>query len=156
MPPPRSTPTTIWASSPTYLCRRSPTTCPPRPPIGQSVRPTWHYTYNQYGQQLTQTDPYGHTTSFTYHPLTGQRTSRTLPAVNGSTVSESWLYDDLGRLDVHTDFNGQQTKYLYDAWAGCGRKQRYETDHVIGTDAPDQTTEYHYDAHGQPRPGRDP
>lgn len=71
--------------------------------------PHWSYTYDANGNQLSQTDPKGHTTTFVYDDQ-GQRTSRTLPG----TQTESWTYDSRGRTLTHADFKGQTTAYVYD------------------------------------------
>lgn len=89
------------------------------------VWPHWHYAYDGMGNQASITDPKGHVTTFadTYdssgHKLTH---SRTLPAVSGSTVTETTTYDALGRTLAVTDFKGQTTAYRYDdSPAGQGR-----------------------------------
>jgi YD repeat-containing protein len=136
---------------------------PGSPTFGQAVSPHWHYVYDRNGQQTAQTDPYGHTTSFAYNPLTGQRLSRTLPPDgDGNTAddTESWTYDNLGRQTTHTDFKGQVTELVYDDDVrvptedrkNLGRvaeERRYATpaDFVAGTYA--ERTVYHYDALGR-------
>ena len=55
---------------------------------GCATQFTWSYSYNAAGQQLTETDPLGHTTTD--------------------------AYDDAGRLKSSTDANGHTTSYTYD------------------------------------------
>ena len=55
---------------------------------GCATQFTWSYSYNAAGQQLTETDPLGHTTTS--------------------------AYDDAGRLTSSTDANGHTTSYTYD------------------------------------------
>jgi YD repeat-containing protein len=125
--------------------------------------PHWHYEYDRFGQQTAQTDPYGHTTSFAYDPLTGQRTSRTLPPdSDGNTAndSDSWIYDNLGRQLTHTDFKGQVTELVYDddvrvptddrkRLGRLAEERRYLTpaDFTAGTYA--ERTIHHYDPLGR-------
>jgi RHS repeat-associated protein len=73
--------------------------------------PVASYTYDTYGNQLTQTDANGHTTSFT-HDQFGHQLTRTLPLGQ----SEEDVYDsETGRLEDHFDFKGNKTHYHYDS-----------------------------------------
>jgi RHS repeat-associated protein len=110
-----------------------------------TTRPHWHYTYDANGNELSQTDPKGHTTSFTYDEF-GNRTSRTLPGGE----SESWTYDSFGRMLTHIDFKGQSTKYIYDNSSSHGG-QLIEEDRFTGavTSTPDEKTVYIYDLLGR-------
>jgi RHS repeat-associated protein len=112
---------------------------------GTMTRPHWHYTYDANGNELSQTDPKGHTTSFTYDAL-GNRTSRTLPGGE----SESWTYDSFGRMLTHVDFKGQSTKYIYDNSSSHGG-QLLEEDRFTGAvdSTPDEKTVYIYDLLGR-------
>ena len=67
------------------------------------------YTYDEVGNQLTQTDAKNHTTSYTYDNL-GRRKTRKLP---GNQI-ESVLYNDVGNMEFRTDFNGTVSQYAYD------------------------------------------
>jgi YD repeat-containing protein len=55
---------------------------------GTVERPHWHYDYDGLGNLTSITDPRHSVTSFAYDAH-GRRTSRTLPAVSGNTVTES-------------------------------------------------------------------
>ncbi len=98
------------------------------------VAPHWVYTYDPAGNQLTQADPNGHTTSFAYDDQ-DRRIGRTLP----DGESESWTYDDFGRTATHTDFDHQTTKETY-----------YDT----GVHAGQLDTEYRYAANVDPATGQ--
>ncbi|MEK7778187.1 MAG: hypothetical protein AAB303_06140, partial [Chloroflexota bacterium] len=77
-----------------------------------------YYTYDTYGNQLTEQDPNGNTTSFTYdatyHALP---VTRTYPAIGGSSLSESYTWDyGAGKILTETDVNGQVTEVQYDTF----------------------------------------
>ncbi len=59
-------------------------------------RPHWHYGYDAYGNQISQTDADNHTTTFTYDAL-GRRISRTLPGKE----RDIWAYDANGNVTLH-------------------------------------------------------
>jgi YD repeat-containing protein len=77
----------------------------------------WRYTYDQYGQVLTETDPRGATTSHTYHPDTttnvtrGDRASTTNA---GGHVTQFTHYNRHGQLLRSVDANGVESLYTYD------------------------------------------
>ncbi|MCI5226246.1 MAG: hypothetical protein D3918_06180, partial [Candidatus Electrothrix sp. AX2] len=71
--------------------------------INQDVRPTrrvdaqgnaWLYTYNEFGQILTETDPLGYATVYTYDPRFQKIKTKTDP--RGATWT--YQYDDIGNL----------------------------------------------------------
>jgi len=68
------------------------------------TRPRTEYTYDRYGQQLTQKDAKGRIINYTYDSF-GRRTSRVLP---GDTTGEAETFDSLGRQKTHKDFKGQE------------------------------------------------
>lgn len=117
---------------------------------GEAV-PTTSYTYDEVGNQLSQTDANGHTTAWTYDYF-GRVTSRTLP--EGMVETFEYL-DDLNQT-VHTDFNGDTITTLHDV---MGRVERVEyskdgavesytywpNDQVKTVTTADGVTEYFYD-----------
>jgi RHS repeat-associated protein len=131
---------------------------PGSPTFGQAVSPHWHYVYDRNGQQTAQTDPYGHTTSFAYDPLTGQELTRTLPLGQ----QEESRYDSLGRPTVQIDFAGRVSESVYDGDErvpveqrnNLGRiaQRRYHTSEAAydnGAGTPDRTVSYIYDELGR-------
>ncbi len=74
------------------------------------------YSYDEAGNQQTQTDALGRVTSYTTDAL-GRRLTRTLPSdpANGvAEVSEVLDYDEWGNLWHRTDFAGHTTTFAYD------------------------------------------
>lgn len=114
---------------------------------GNPSRPHWHYAYDANGNQSSQVDPKGHTTSFTYDEF-GRRLTRTLPL----SQSESSHYDSFGRVDQSIDFKGNTTVFVYFAsGANVGRLQykRYYTPGQALNTTPNQEVEYSYDSLGR-------
>lgn len=95
---------------------------------------TWTYTYNTNGQELTATDPNGHTTTKTYNSNGGVATIANALGQVASIPS----YDANGRPLIIQDPNGLATTLAYDS---RGRL----TSRTVGT----VTTTYTYDAVGQ-------
>ena len=102
------------------------------------------YTYDQYGNLQTQTDPLGNATTYSYDNL-GRKISMTLPArVNPSApgASTNYTYDALGNLlsvtvtDPTTN-QSRVTQYTYD----MNGNKTSETD----PDGAGHTTNYAYD-----------
>jgi YD repeat-containing protein len=88
------------------------------PTTGEMTTPVTTYGYDDYGDEISQTDANDHVTHFTYDAL-GEQIGRTLP--DGET--ENTTYDDFGRVLTSTDFKGQTTAYTYDDSAtGDGRE----------------------------------
>jgi len=73
------------------------------------------YTYDELGNQLTQSDALGRVTSYRADAL-GRRLTRTLPKAVGDTAAptEQLKYDEWGRLWKRTDFAGKTTTFEYD------------------------------------------
>ncbi len=82
---------------------------PHSPTYGHLVRPHTVYTYDNAGDELTQTDANGHTTRFAYDQ-NGNQARQTLP--DGEV--QSWTYNASGQVMTHVDFKGQTTAYVYD------------------------------------------
>jgi uncharacterized delta-60 repeat protein len=123
------------------------------------VRPHWHYDYDGLGNLTKITDPTGDFTTFAYDDQ-GRRISRTLPAINGNTVTETTTYDSFGRVLTQKDFKGQTTAYTYeDSPAGQGRlmaEYRYnggvaalDANNAVITASAAERTEYGYDSLGR-------
>ena len=125
--------------------------------------PHWQYEYDALGNLTKITDPVGHHTDFadsydSYGHKTGH--TRTLPAISGTSVTETTTYDGLGRTLSVQDFKGQTTAYDYDdSPQGQGRlfaEYRFATsatvlnasNQIIPANAAERT-EYTYDALGR-------
>ncbi|MBI2498331.1 MAG: hypothetical protein HYV75_10620, partial [Opitutae bacterium] len=67
------------------------------------------YSYDELGNQLTQTDALDRVTRYEYDSL-GRRTSRILP----DNATEALQYDEWGNLWKRTDFAGRTTTFGYD------------------------------------------
>jgi RHS repeat-associated protein len=81
---------------------------PSSPTYGQTVNPTYTYTYDPYGNLSSITDAKGRVTSYTYDQF-GHKLTEKLPM----SQTESWGYNTLGQLTSFTDFNGDVTQYTY-------------------------------------------
>ncbi|HWA28214.1 MAG TPA: LamG-like jellyroll fold domain-containing protein [Lacunisphaera sp.] len=101
------------------------------------------YTYDELGNQLTQTDARGNATAYRYDQV-GRRTTRILP----DSATESLQYDGWGNLWKRTDFKGYTTTFLYDTLNRLTEK-RADPAHpsLSQPHAPDKIT-YGYDAAG--------
>ncbi|MDR1394167.1 MAG: AHH domain-containing protein [Bifidobacteriaceae bacterium] len=74
-----------------------------------TVISTWCYSYNQFGEVVTETDPLGRVTSYTYDRL-GQLV-RVIDPAGGVT---SYGYGSSGELIWEVDPAGLETTYMYD------------------------------------------
>jgi RHS repeat-associated protein len=75
-----------------------------------------NFTYDSFGNKVTETDPNGNTTTYTidttYHIFPEMKTC---PEVDGGIFSENCTYSPgTGDILTHTDINGQMTIYGYD------------------------------------------
>ncbi len=138
----------------------------PDPQNGDALtRPEYLYTYDAYGDLLSETDPLGNVTRYTYDAY-DRELSHTLP--DGQT--EYFEYDMYGRVTEHIDFDGQVTEYQYDAFdlpvtetyfASVAATEANQPSYVITTtydtmghpltvtDSRGGTTKYAYNAMGQ-------
>jgi YD repeat-containing protein len=91
---------------------------------GGAVQRTWRYTYNQYGQVLTSTDPLSHTATYAYYPTTSftgsvpnevGHTQGDLQSVSNAAghLTTYASYDRAGRVLAMSDANGLSTTYSY-------------------------------------------
>ena len=89
------------------------------PKTGTMVQPTTTYTYDAYGDMLTETDADGNVTTFTYDAY-GDELTRTLPQATGESTppQESFTYNNFGQVLTHTDFDGNVTVYSYNPATG--------------------------------------
>ena len=126
---------------------------------GAMATPTTYYTYDVYGDELSEKDADGNITTYTYDAL-GRELTRTLPSPNA--VTEYFTYDPMGREQTHTDFDGNVATYNYNTlgqiqqiiYTGTGKTpqtvnytytplgQQYTVEDASGT------TTYSYDANG--------
>ena len=74
---------------------------------GEMAR-TRRYTHTIHGEVLTETDPRGGLTQYTYDSL-GRRTSTTFPAVDGASATIHLRYDDIGNPVEQTNARNQVT-----------------------------------------------
>jgi YD repeat-containing protein len=75
------------------------------------------YTYDIYGNKLTETDPNGNTTSWEYEQvLHTLPLSKTYPVVGGLELTESYTYDEGMNLSTYIDVNNNTTAYTYDTF----------------------------------------
>jgi len=77
-----------------------------------------YYTYDTYGNRLTEKDPNNNTTTYvydsTYHVLP---ISKQYPMVNGLIMYEYYAWDyGSGKITSETDVNGNSTTYEYDTF----------------------------------------
>jgi RHS repeat-associated protein/uncharacterized delta-60 repeat protein len=131
---------------------------PPPDPTQPGLRPTWAYTYDAMGDQLSITDPRSLIANQTWNPKRsavvttftyddqGRELSRTLP--DGET--EHWTYDGFGRMLTHSDFKGQGTRYAYfDSGPHAGQMDA-EYRYAVGVDPltgqAAEKTSYGYDS----------
>ena len=103
-----------------------------------SNAPTTTYTYDNYGNEIAQTDANGNTTRFEYDSQ-GRQIAEILPLGQ----SDSTHYDTQGHAQTQTDFDGNVTTYNYDPLG------RVSSVVYTGTGLTTQTVTYTYDALGR-------
>ena len=108
---------------------------------GALTRPEYDYTYDVFGDELTERDPLGHVTTYTFNPF-GLQTSETTP--DGET--DSTTYDLFGRVATQTDFKGQVTTTSYDAMGRPITKSLYVSAAALAAGTPADTITTTYDA----------
>jgi len=107
------------------------------PANGQTVNPTYQYTYDIYGDQIKTTDALGRFTKYTFDPF-GRMLTETLPM----NQAESWTYNALGQPLSFTDFDGNLTNYnSYDTDGRLTQKTIYAYTNLT---TPYETVSYAY------------
>ena len=107
--------------------------------------PVTTYTYDIYGDELTQTDAAGNTTNF-YYDAQGRQTGQELPAIAGQpNAFDSTVYNSFGQIDHTVDYNGNVATYSYDS---LGRTSQIVYGDPTGM-KPGETVTYTYDALGR-------
>ncbi len=72
------------------------------------------FTYDIYGNLLTQTNGEGHTTTFSYNVVNNVIAKIDHNGVGDPTKTESYKYDERGNMIEKTDRNGNTLTYVYD------------------------------------------
>jgi RHS repeat-associated protein len=120
------------------------------------ILPTTHssllvtrYTYDEAGNQLTQTDALGRTTRYHYDAM-GRRTQRILPkdTAEPAALTEQLTYDTWGQLWKRTDFAGKTTTFTYDTLGRLKTKAADATHPSLVYSHAIARVEYDYDASG--------
>ena len=98
-----------------------------------------------YGPDTTTVvDALGQATTYEFVNVLGQpkvaQVTGTCSSCGGASETQSWTYDDKGRVLTHTDGNGEVTSYSYDPATG---------DQLTVTDPLSNTTTYTYDGAGR-------
>ncbi|MEM7312871.1 MAG: hypothetical protein AAF497_06940, partial [Planctomycetota bacterium] len=118
------------------------------------TRPRYEYGYNEAGQQNLIVDPLGRTTTLIFNEL-GQQTERRLPMAQEEPddqflYREFFGYDEQGRKNKHTSFEGVVTSTEFDEVTGRVLETKYFKDEdafLAGNHA--ESMEYTYDIHGR-------
>jgi YD repeat-containing protein len=107
------------------------------------------YTYDEAGNQQTQTDSLGRVTTFWTDSL-GRRTQRILPkdAAEGTFLTEALQYDEWGNLWKRTDFSGKTTTFGYDVLNRLKSKTADATHSSLAYSHAIARFEFDYDANG--------
>jgi YD repeat-containing protein len=115
----------------------------------QMVTPVTKYTFDNFGDELTQTDANADagytahgTTTYTYDE-NGNMLTETLP----NSESESWTYNQFGQVATQTDFDGDVAAYTYfTSGANAGKEEEVV---YTGSGKTTQTVNYTYDNLGR-------
>ncbi len=107
---------------------------------GQLTRPEYQYTYDVYGDVLTETDPLGHVTTYVYDEF-GRQLSETTP--DGETSYTT--YNAAGQIATQTDFKGQITATAYDSLGGPISESLYANAAALAAATPATTIVTTYD-----------
>jgi len=109
------------------------------------------YTLSYTSGQTTVTDALNNTTTYQSATIAGMTYPTTISgpcsSCGGGGQSQSWTYDDKGRVLTQTDGAGNTTTYTYDQNTG---------DRLTATNPLNQTTTYTYDSQGRVLTRRDP
>jgi RHS repeat-associated protein len=107
------------------------------------------YSYDELGNQQTQTDALGRVTSYESDML-GRRTKRILPkdTTESTFLTESLQYDEWGNLWKRTDFAGKTTTFGYDALNRLKSKTADPTHASLTYGHAIAKIEFDYDANG--------
>lgn len=89
----------------------------------QNITTTYTYDSSK-GFMLSQKDPNGQTTSYTYDSL-GRLKSTVYPIVGGVTAFRNYTYDDVNNILTLTDENGHVTKQYFDGLARETKVERW-------------------------------
>src|SRR5262249_25221072 len=102
------------------------------------------YTISYQGTQTVVTDALNNVTTYQFDDVWGQhmvsRITGPCSSCGGAQETQSWTYDDKGRVLTYTDGNGKVTAYSYDPSTG---------DRLSVTDPFGQVTSYTYDSGGR-------
>ncbi len=111
---------------------------------GAMTSPIYKYSYSNTGELLQVTDSLGNVTRYTYDPY-GDQLSETLP--DGETSYDS--YNQYGELTQAIDFDGQVTGYVYNSLGQTTEKDYYQTVAQANSGTPSYSITYTYTALGQ-------
>jgi RHS repeat-associated protein len=79
-----------------------------------TTRGAFQYTYDNYGNIITATDPLGNVTTYSYDS-NGNLLSIVQPAVGGTNPTTTFTYNSLGEMLTMTDPLGNVSTYTYDS-----------------------------------------
>ena len=127
------------------------------PPGGSSLsegrgRPTYHYGYDERGNQTSIVDPLGRQTRFTFTDR-GQQETRTLPlgvaTAAAGDFAEQFHYDDRGRQTRHVSFEDVVTENVHDSFGRMSAVNYYRSSGDFDAGLVSQRDEYEFDRYGR-------